>query len=92
MIGDGLSHVAAEQLKDIILVAGYSAGKCYYQASNDGGQTATELIEVGPSDETQPSVRILTTGEIMVTLTESSSNKVYVSRDWGASFELLEAI
>ncbi|MDD5220657.1 MAG: hypothetical protein PHV11_08830, partial [Candidatus Bipolaricaulis sp.] len=70
VIGDSLAHVAAEQIKDIIIVAGYDEGKIWCQISNDGGQTSTELVEVGPGDDEQPTIRIMHTGEIVVTLTD----------------------
>jgi len=92
MIGDTLAHVAAEEYKDIIIIAGYDEGKIWCAISNDGGQTSTELVEVGAGDDERPTIRIMTTGEIMVTLTDGGATKSYLSMDWGATFQLLEEV
>ena len=93
MIADDLAYATIAQVENLIVAAGYSGSNCYFEWSDDDGQTVTGgPTLIGPSDEEQPAIVVLETGEILVTLTYAGVGKSYLSRNWGATWTYLEAL
>ena len=99
MIADDLSLGAIVQRENIVLAVGYDANDeaCYFEWSDDDGTTKHAFANgdtrklIGISDEQQPALVVLETGEILATLA-SGGAKTYLSSDWGETWTFLEAI
>ena len=100
MILDDLVLGEIAQVASIVVGVGYDAteGAVFFEASDDGGATTKTLrsgntrAQVAPSDEAQPAIEVLGTGEIVVSVTYAANVRSYLSRDFGEHWTAVDAV
>ncbi len=102
MIGDDLTLGAVEHVANILIMAGYAeeeeVGYAWFEVSQDNGLTkdgfhdASTRKQIALSDEKQPAISILGTGEILVSVTRGSAVYTYLSSDFGETWTYLDAL
>ena len=98
MIGDTLAHLATCEIHGIVFAAGYLSGAVYCERSDDNGQTNTPFADttdqslVGSSDNEQPAIEAVATGELLVSMTDAGSVVTYLSQDFGNSWTQVDAL
>lgn len=93
MLADDLEHAALSEGQGIIYAAGWHDSAVWFEYSEDGGATASELPGVGQrsrvcdADEQQPAIVALVTGEIVVAVDEGGQVATYYSADQGQTWQ-----
>lgn len=100
MLADDLTKAQICERDGILYAVGLAGGYAYFEWSQDAGATkaafpdgtTAKLITPEPTDDEQPAIEALQTGEIVVALTQAGLVKTYITRDEGEHWELVGAV
>ncbi len=98
MIADDLKLASIVQLANIVLAVGWLDDNVYCEISDDNGVSKREFRDgstrklIAAGAEEQPSLVVLSTGEIIASLTRASQVISYLGWDWGEHWVAVDTV